>query len=99
MPHRTVLIVDDNPEHLTGLGELLRERYRVRVANSGARVALLAESAPWHDIGKAEQRGRHFDPDVLAAFFDGCDTFCGIARSHPAAGGLDAPSHAEAPWT
>ena len=37
MPQQTVLIVDDNPENLTVLGELLRGRYKVRAANSGLR--------------------------------------------------------------
>jgi len=50
VPHRTILIVDDNPENLTVLGELLRERYRVRAANSGARALQLAQQAPLPDL-------------------------------------------------
>ncbi len=46
MPQRTVLIVDDNPENLTVLGELLRTRYKVRAANSGARALQLSQQAP-----------------------------------------------------
>ena len=45
MPHRTILIVDDNPENLTVLGELLRARYKVRLANSGVRALQLASQA------------------------------------------------------
>ena len=30
-----VLVVDDQPENLALLGELLQTRYRVKVANSG----------------------------------------------------------------
>ena len=50
LPQRTILIVDDNPENLTVLGELLRERYRVRAANSGARALQLALQAPLPDL-------------------------------------------------
>jgi putative two-component system response regulator len=47
---RTVLIVDDNPENLTVLGELLLDRYKVRAANSGARALQLAQQAPLPDL-------------------------------------------------
>ncbi len=50
MPHRTILIVDDNPENLTVLGELLRARYKVRAANSGARGLQLAAQQPPPDL-------------------------------------------------
>jgi putative two-component system response regulator len=50
VPQRTILIVDDNPENLTLLGELLRERYKVRAANSGARALQLAVQAPQPDL-------------------------------------------------
>ena len=33
----TILIVDDTPENLSVLGELLQPAYRVRAANSGRR--------------------------------------------------------------
>jgi putative two-component system response regulator len=50
VPQRTILIVDDNPENLTVLGELLCERYKVRTANSGARALQLAAQAPLPDL-------------------------------------------------
>jgi putative two-component system response regulator len=50
VPQRTILIVDDNPENLTLLGELLCERYKVRAANSGARALQLATQAPPPDL-------------------------------------------------
>jgi putative two-component system response regulator len=50
VPQRTILIVDDNAENLTVLGELLRERYRVRAANSGARALQLARQVPIPDL-------------------------------------------------
>jgi putative two-component system response regulator len=42
----TVLIVDDQPENLTILGDLLEAECHVRVANSGARALKIAASAP-----------------------------------------------------
>jgi putative two-component system response regulator len=41
-----VLIVDDNPENLTVLGELLQPLYRVRAANTGERALQLAALVP-----------------------------------------------------
>lgn len=45
-----VLIVDDNPENLTVLGELLKADYRVRAANSGAIALRFADLQPQPDI-------------------------------------------------
>lgn len=42
----TILVVDDTPENLTILGELLRPHYRVRAANCGERALRAAASAP-----------------------------------------------------
>jgi putative two-component system response regulator len=50
VPQRTILIVDDNPENLTLLGELLRDRYKVRAANSGPRALQLVAHAPPPDL-------------------------------------------------
>jgi putative two-component system response regulator len=50
VPQPTILIVDDNPENLTILGELLRPRYQVRAANSGARALQLALQSPLPDL-------------------------------------------------
>ena len=50
MSQRTVLIVDDSPENLTVLGELLREHYKVRAANGGERALQLARLAPPPDL-------------------------------------------------
>ena len=38
----TILIVDDTPENLSVLGELLQPAYRVRAANSGRRALQIA---------------------------------------------------------
>ncbi len=46
----TLLVVDDTPENLTILTELLRPRYRVRVANSGKRALAVAVTEPRPDL-------------------------------------------------
>ena len=45
-----VLVVDDNPENLTVIGELLQGEFRVRAANSGARALALAQLVPAPDL-------------------------------------------------
>lgn len=50
MALQTILIVDDNPENLTVLGELLRGRYLVLAANSGERALHLAALGPVPDL-------------------------------------------------
>jgi putative two-component system response regulator len=47
---RCILIVDDNPQNLTVLGELLCDRYTVRAANSGRRALDLAVQLPLPDL-------------------------------------------------
>ncbi len=46
----TILIVDDNPENLTILGELLQSHYDVRVAPSGERALQIATRQPAPDL-------------------------------------------------
>ncbi len=46
----TILIVDDTPENLSVLGELLQPAYRVRAANSGRRALQIARSVPAPDL-------------------------------------------------
>ncbi|MEY2689914.1 MAG: hypothetical protein RL375_4114 [Pseudomonadota bacterium] len=50
MTQPTILIVDDSPENLSVLGELLRDDYRVRAANSGSVALRLAALAPTPDL-------------------------------------------------
>ena len=45
-----ILIVDDHPENLTIIGELLQPTYAVRAANSGERALRLAEMLPQPDL-------------------------------------------------
>jgi putative two-component system response regulator len=49
-PQKTVLLVDDTPENLTVLGEILMPYFQVRVANSGVRALLVAASEPRPDL-------------------------------------------------
>ena len=46
----TILIVDDTPENLSVLGELLQRNYRVRAANSGRRAIQIAQGHPTPDL-------------------------------------------------
>jgi len=46
----TILVVDDTPQNLSVLGELLHPHYRVRVANSGERALRAATSDPRPDL-------------------------------------------------
>ena len=46
----TILIVDDTPENLSVLGELLQPAFRVRAANSGRRALQIAKADPTPDI-------------------------------------------------
>lgn len=47
---KTILVVDDTPENLAVLGELLRPDYRVRVAPTGMRALQVAQSDPRPDL-------------------------------------------------
>jgi putative two-component system response regulator len=49
-PIDTILIVDDNPENLMVLGELLQPYYRVRATTSGIRALEIAQSQPRPDL-------------------------------------------------
>ena len=50
LPLPLVLIVDDNPENLTVIGELLQPDHAVRAANSGLRALRLARLEPRPDL-------------------------------------------------
>lgn len=49
-PKPSILVVDDVPENLLVLTELLKDDYEVRVANSGARALRLAMQLPTPDL-------------------------------------------------
>ncbi len=71
---QTVLVVDDTPENLIVLGELLQPYYRVRVANSGPRALRIAASDPKPDLVLL---------DVMMPEMDGCAVL-GRLRDDPA---------------
>lgn len=50
IPIQTILIVDDSPENLTVLSELLQPLYQVRVATSGQKALRIASTAPYPDL-------------------------------------------------
>ncbi len=50
MNKATILIVDDTPENITVLGELLQPYYSIRVATTGARALISAASKPQPDL-------------------------------------------------
>lgn len=47
---KTILVVDDSPENLSLLSELLQPSYRVRVATSGQRALQIVASQPYPDL-------------------------------------------------
>ncbi len=49
-PAQTILIVDDTPQNLTVLGELLKPHYQIRAVNSGERALRVASTDPRPDI-------------------------------------------------
>jgi putative two-component system response regulator len=47
---RTVLVVDDTPDNLTVLSDLLKDEYKVKLANGGAKALKIAATAPPPDL-------------------------------------------------
>jgi putative two-component system response regulator len=77
-PLGTLLLVDDTPENLVVLGELLRPHYRVRVASSGQRALEVAASNPRPDLILL---------DVMMPGMDGYATLRAL-RQDPATAGI-----------
>jgi len=50
LPRATVLVVDDTPDNLTLMSSLLRDDYKVKVANSGERALRIARSESPPDL-------------------------------------------------
>ncbi len=69
----TILVVDDIPENLALMGELLRPHYQVRVANSGARALRVATTGASPDLILL---------DVMMPDMDGYEVLRQL-RSHP----------------
>ncbi|MCB5195444.1 HD-GYP domain-containing protein [Deefgea salmonis] len=47
---RTILLVDDTPNNLTVLNAILKDQYKVRIANNGEQALRLAERLPLPDL-------------------------------------------------
>ncbi|KJH66818.1 HD-GYP domain-containing protein [Chromobacterium violaceum] len=71
MERATVLIVDDAPECLAALGELLQPHYRVLVANGGPAALRLAEGPIRPDLILL---------DVMMPEMDGREVFAGLRK-------------------
>ncbi|CAN5921062.1 two-component system response regulator [soil metagenome] len=72
MPQETILIVDDSPENLAVLGEVLQPQFRVRVAKSGARALALVAQSPLPDLILL---------DVMMPGMSGYDVLASLRRS------------------
>ncbi len=49
-PRQTILLVDDTPQNLSVLGELLKDAFHIRAANSGERALRAAHTEPRPDL-------------------------------------------------
>ena len=49
-PRATILVVDDTPENLALMSSLLKERYKVKVANGGEKALRIAQGEPPPDL-------------------------------------------------
>ena len=47
---RTVLVVDDTPDNLSLLSGVLKDEYKVKVANSGERALQILQAGPLPDV-------------------------------------------------
>jgi putative two-component system response regulator len=70
----TILIVDDTPENLSLMSELLRNDYKLKIANSGARALKLAGSGDVPDLILL---------DIMMPEMDGYEV-CRILKEQPA---------------
>jgi len=69
----TILVVDDSPEVLLLISDLLRKNYKVKVANNGTRGLSIAQTAPLPDLILL---------DVMMPDIDGYEV-CRLLKSSP----------------
>jgi putative two-component system response regulator len=50
LPSKTILVVDDSPENIAVLNELLQPHYQVRIATSGLKALKIAGQQPYPDL-------------------------------------------------
>lgn len=69
----TILVVDDTPENLLLISDLLRKSYRVKVANNGNRALSIAQTDPPPDLILL---------DVMMPDLDGYEV-CRLLKANP----------------
>jgi len=74
----TILVVDDTPENLLLISDLLRKSYKVKVANNGSRALAIAQAAPQPDLILL---------DIMMPEMDGYEV-CRLLKSNPVTQGI-----------
>ena len=69
----TILVVDDTPENLLLISDLLRKYYKVKVANNGIRALSIAQADPPPDLILL---------DIMMPKMDGYEV-CRLLKSNP----------------
>jgi len=69
----TILVVDDTPENLLLISDLLRKYYKVKVANNGSRALAIAQANPPPDLMLL---------DIMMPDMDGYEV-CRLLKSNP----------------
>lgn len=69
----TILVVDDTPENLLLISDLLKKLYKVKVASSGARALTIAQADPAPDLILL---------DIMMPDMDGYEA-CQLLKSNP----------------
>lgn len=74
----TILVVDDTPENLLLISDLLRKYYKVKVANNGIRALSIAQADPPPDLILL---------DIMMPEMDGYEV-CRLLKSNPVTRGI-----------
>ena len=74
----TILVVDDTPENLLLISDLLRKHYKVKVANNGTRALSIAQADPPPDLILL---------DIMMPDLDGYEV-CRLLKSSPVTQGI-----------
>lgn len=74
----TILVVDDTPENLLLISDLLRKYYKVKVANNGTRALSIAQADPPPDLILL---------DIMMPEMDGYEV-CRLLKSNPVTRGI-----------
>jgi len=55
LPKQCILVVDDSPENIDLLSEVLRDDYRIRIATSGEKALKIVYSDEPPDLGESDR--------------------------------------------